>query len=68
MKDETLEFVFFQVIYFYCVIVLNSPGCGSLNSDTDRLVALVSHHIQPGPLSLVEECRGSSLIGRELPQ
>ena len=23
---------------------------------------------QTGPLSLVEECRGSSLIGRELPQ
>ena len=23
---------------------------------------------QSGPLSLVEECRGSSLIGRELPQ
>ena len=26
------------------------------------------HIIQTGPLSLVQECRGSSLIGRELPQ
>ena len=26
------------------------------------------YYDQPGPLSLVEECRGSSLIGRELPQ
>ena len=25
------------------------------------------HLVQRGPLSLVEECRGSSLIGRELP-
>ena len=27
----------------------------------------VEHSVQSGPLSLVDECRGSALIGRELP-
>ena len=45
----------------------NKAGGGGDKVDLLVLIDLVRHsHNQPGPLSLVKECRGLALIGREL--
>ena len=49
----------------YCGIALGPTGATTATAMTCKYTVKLPRQLQPGPLSLVEECRGLALIGRE---